>query len=345
MKTTLKQNTHEFYVSGMHCAACEVLIENKFKKNSKVKSVKASLSKSLVKVESNYRDKESLRNELSLLIEKHGYKLHNSKSETIKKIKWIEFLTAIPVALSVIVLFLVLQKIGIIKLVSTTEINYPFIFLTGIIASVSTCMAVVGGLVLSLSSTYSKETKSFRPQIIFHLSRIISFFFLGGVIGLIGAAFKLTSTVTFIIDLILFLVMVILAINLMDVFPFFRGLQLRMPKFISQKFINNPEISSQAAPILLGTITFFLPCGFTQAMQVQALSTGNFVNGALTMLVFALGTFPVLFAISFLSEKFSQGLQSSLFFKIAGLIIIFFAIVNLAGGLAAAGFISPIFNF
>ena len=95
-------------------------------------------------------------------------------------------------------------------------------------------------------------------------------------------------------------------------------------------------------PILLGMSTFFLPCGFTQSMQVYALTTGDVLSGAMTMLVFSLGTLPVLALISFASVKLSKNLQSGLFFKTAGFIIIFFAIFNLLAALVAVGLINPL---
>ena len=47
-----------------------------------------------------------------------------------------------------------------------------------------------------------------------------------------------------------------------------------------------------------GAATFFLPCGFTQAVQLYALSTGSPVSAGLTMAVFAVGTSPGLLALA-----------------------------------------------
>jgi sulfite exporter TauE/SafE len=60
------------------------------------------------------------------------------------------------------------------------------------------------------------------------------------------------------------------------------------------------------------------------------------------MLVFSLGTLPVLALISFASVKLSKNLQSGLFFKTAGFIIIFCAIFNLLAALVAVGLINPL---
>jgi len=239
---------------------------------------------------------------------------------------------------------LLLQKAGVINLASSTgEITYPFVFSIGIIASLSTCMAVVGGLVLSLSSNYAKANQA-KPMILFHISRIVGFFILGGLIGLVGSTFVLTPGISFILNLVLFIVMLIMAINLLDVLPVARKLQFRMPKFIGKRAIQISKTNNFLTPVLLGVATFLLPCGFTQSMQLYSLTAGNFLTGALTMLVFALGTFPVLALISFTSAKFSKGLQSGLFFKTAGFIIILFAIFNFTAALTAVGIIDPIFN-
>ncbi|MEO6728567.1 MAG: sulfite exporter TauE/SafE family protein [Candidatus Dojkabacteria bacterium] len=339
MNKILTNQKKEFYVDGMHCAACELLIEKRISKVNGVKNVNAKLNEGKVYIESV---RGLTATELSKLVEKDGYRILDKKHKKIKNKT--NLIKAFFVALVFFSLFLLLQKLGIIDLASGNgQVTLPFVFLVGIIASLSTCMAVVGGLVLSLSSNYAKEHQA-KPMILFHASRIIGFFILGGVIGLIGSAFILTPIMSFILNLALFFVMLIMAINLLDIFPFVRKLQLKMPKFIGRRALNVGESNNNLTPILLGAATFFLPCGFTQSMQLYSLTTGSFLTGAITMLVFALGTFPVLALISFASTKLSKGLQSELFFKVAGFIIIFFAIFNFLGALTAVGLISPIFN-
>jgi hypothetical protein len=84
-------------------------------------------------------------------------------------------------------------------------------------------------------------------------------------------------------------------------------------------------------PIILGALTFFLPCGFTQAMQIYALGTGNFIQGGLIMALFALGTAPGLLGIGGLSTLGGKK-KSSTFFVIAGIIVVAFGLFNLANG-------------
>jgi sulfite exporter TauE/SafE len=197
-------------------------------------------------------------------------------------------------------------------------------------------MAVVGGIVLSISSTFSKS-KNYKPMIAFHIARLVGFIVLGGLIGLIGSAFIITPIISFVMTVIIFLVMVIMGFNLLQIFPWLNKFQPKIPKSFGKKSLDLKNTSSYIGVILLGVSTFILPCGFTQSMQIYSLSTGSFVNGALTMFVFALGTLPVLGLISFASMKFSKAIQSGLFFKIAGFLVLFFAIFNLYSSIRGLG--------
>ena len=116
-----------------------------------------------------------------------------------------------------------------------------------------------------------------------------------------------------------------------------------MPKFLSRHALGVSKLNHTLTPMLVGVATFFLPCGFTQSMQLYTLTTGSFAVGALTMLSFALGTLPILALLSFSSFSIGDGAKKSIFFKTAGLIVILFAIFNLMNALVAIGAIPPIF--
>lgn len=340
---------HTFHVHGMHCASCVLLTESELGDLPHITSVKSSLETQTVEVEGDFSDKtlEEIAEELTLPLHAHGYKISTERKplDRFGVKRWAEFKIAVPVALGFALLFVILQKLGIVNLVNTESLTYGTAFLIGLVASLSTCMAVVGGLVLSLSATFAKEGDKVRPQILFHLGRIISFFILGGVIGALGAAFTLSTTMTFILNLVIGVVMLILGINLLDTFPWAKRLQPAMPKFIARHARGISKLNHSLTPILIGVATFFLPCGFTQSMQLYTLTTGDFLSGGLTMLTFALGTLPVLALVSFSSLSIKNHSKSGIFFKSAGLVVIMFALFNLINNLVIIGLIPPIFNF
>lgn len=339
------KKTYTLHVKGMHCKACIVMIESELKDLAGVLSVHASLNNHSVEVAGNFGEQtpEAIAEFLSGPVKKHGYNLTVEKEAYIAG--WNDFKLAIPIALGFAVLFIVLQKLGIVNLVSAGDVGYGTAFVVGLIASVSTCMAIVGGLVLSISANFAKEGDKVRPQVLFHAGRIVSFFLLGGVIGALGSAFQLGSTGVFVLSLLVGAVMLILGINLLDVFPMMKKLQPTMPRFFSAHLMEIKKINHTLTPLLVGVLTFFLPCGFTQSMQLYALSTGNFWSGALIMLSFALGTLPVLALLSFTSLGIHDKMKSGIFFKTAGLVVIFFAVFNIINSLVAVGAIPPVFSF
>lgn len=334
-----------FHIHGMHCDACVLLTESELQELPNITSVKSSLKNHSVEVIGDFGDKtpEQIAEELTVPVRSHGYTI--SVEKQIVQKKWSEFKIALPIAIGFIVLFIVLQKIGLVNLVNSGNVTYGTAFVIGIIASLSSCMAVVGGLLLSMSATFAKEGNTKKPQIMFHLGRIVSFFVLGGAIGAIGSAFTLNSSVTFVLSFVIGIVMLILGINLLDTFPWAKKFQPSMPKFIARRAHSVAKFNHTFTPLLVGVVTFFLPCGFTQSMQLYTLTTGSFLTGGFTMLAFALGTLPVLALLSFSSFNINNNPKSGIFFKTAGLIVILFALFNIISSFAAIGLIPPIFNF
>lgn len=334
---------YTLYAHGMHCNACVVLTESELKEHKNVASVKANLKTRSVEISGDFGDTplEEIAQELSGLLSQHTL---STKTEE-KRTDWKEFQIAIPIAIGFAAAFILLQKLGIVNLISASNVTYGTAFVVGIIASLSTCMAVVGGLVLSMSATFAREGDKVRPQVLFHVGRIASFFILGGVVGVLGAVFSLGVTGTFVLSLTIGFVMLILGINLLDIFHFTKRLQPSMPKFLARHALGVTKLNHTLTPALIGIVTFFLPCGFTQSMQVFTLSTGSFMRGGFTMLAFALGTLPVLALISFSSFSIQNSSKSGIFFKSAGLIVILFALFNLINSFVAMGIIPPVFNF
>ncbi len=341
----MSQKTFTLHVHGMTCSACVVLTENELAEDPRITAAKSNLANHTVEITGDFGEMtlEQIATELTPLISEHGYSLAIHKQK--KSVDWKEFAIALPIAFGFGFLFILLQKLGIVNLVNTGSLTYDTAFVIGLIASVSTCMAVVGGLLLSMSATFAKDGGKIRPQLLFHIGRIVSFFLLGGLIGTVGAVFQFGSTGTFVLGIIVSLVMLILGINLLDVFEFTKRLQPAMPKWLSKHALNVSKLNHTFTPALVGIATFFLPCGFTQSMQIATLQTGNFLEGGLTMLAFALGTFPVLALVSFSSLSIQNNSKAGIFFKSAGLIVILFAVFTILNSFVGIGLIPPLFTF
>jgi len=266
-----------------------------------------------------------------------------------KKIK--SLLAALVLGIIVLGLFFLLQKADIVNLIPEGNLTIWTALFIGVIASLSSCLAVVGGLILSLSAKISQDDSTRdassrvninRPIILFHIGRIAGFAIMGGILGAIGQTISISHTAIAALGIAASIVMIILGLNLLDIFRVTRRLQVSLPNKIFDKIIDAEKGFS--APLIVGAATFFLPCGFTQSMQFAALSCGSFWLGATIMSAFAIGTLPVLSLISFSSFKFSHTKYAPLFFKTAGVVVIGLGVFSLSAGLASLGIIRPLFN-
>lgn len=328
--------TQTFHVDGMHCASCVFYLEETLPGHGGVARAKADLRARSVTVTGDLPDDaDALASTLTGVIAESGYRLVREKPST--KPNYREFLVAVPAAATAIVGFVLLQRLGIVNLVSAGDVTYGTALLVGLIASVSTCLAVVGGLVLSLSANAAKRQARWSSQALFHVGRLGGFFLLGGAIGSAGTVFQLGLVGNVVLSLAVAVVMLILGINLLDAFPALARLQPKLPSHFARRAKRASESSHAFAPLLVGVGTFFLPCGFTQSMQVYTLSTGSFVSGALTMLFFALGTLPVLALLSFGALEISHKPWKGTFFKAAGIVVIVLALFNAWNALRALG--------
>ena len=339
------EQSHQFYVVGMHCRACILVTESELQDVPYITRAVSSLETCSVVVTGDFgeRSQSQLVDELSQVLIKHGYSLSLERPVVHKN--WDDFKIAIPVVAGFSIIFVVLQKLGLVNLVNTGTVTYGTAFAVGVVASLSSCMAVVGGLLLSMSATFAKQGDRVRPQLLFHSGRLTSFFVLGGVIGALGASFTLSVGMSIALNMVIGVVMLILGINLLDIFPWAKKLQPAMPRFLSRRAHAISTLNHALTPLLVGVATFFLPCGFTQSMQLYTLTTGSFLAGGFTMLSFAMGTLPVLALISVSSLSVKNSKWAGVFFKSAGLIVIVFAVFNLINSLVIAGWISPVFNF
>lgn len=220
--------------------------------------------------------------------------------------------------------------------------GYGLVFLIGLVASVSSCIAVTGGLLVALAAKYNEVTDTrpglqrLKPLVYFNAGRIISYTLLGGAVGALGSVLTLSSEVTGILTIAASVVMILLGIHMLRLFPSVSRLLPRLPKVFGQQILDLSRRDIRGGAFVLGALTFFLPCGFTQALQLYVLAKGSFTDGALTMLAFSLGTLPALLSLSALSS-FARGAFQKRFLKIAGAAVVVLGLMNIQYGFVLTG--------
>jgi sulfite exporter TauE/SafE len=220
----------------------------------------------------------------------------------------------------------------------------------GLTAAVSTCMAMVGGLVLGFSASHAAAvgatgsalpafTTRMRPQFAFNAGRIIGFGILGAALGAIGSTVGLPTRIMGVLALAVAVVMFLLGIRLTGISPRMAAWSPRLPAGLAGLLGIDAAAGrpySDVRTALVGAATFFLPCGFTQAVQVYALSTGTPLTAGVIMATFAVGTTPGLLAVASVPE-IATGRRRGTVLQVVGVVVLAFSLINVTSGLRLLG--------
>jgi plastocyanin domain-containing protein len=128
--------------------------------------------------------------------------------------------------------------------------------------------------------------------------------------------------------------MIIMGLNMMNIFPWLRKFNIRMPKSIGQKIYSG---KINRGPFFIGLLNGLMPCGPLQSMQLYALGTGSVIAGAASMFFFSLGTVPLMFGLGALSTILSKKFTGKLM-KFSAILVVILGIGMITRGMSLAGF-------
>ncbi|MBI3956899.1 MAG: sulfite exporter TauE/SafE family protein [Candidatus Kerfeldbacteria bacterium] len=332
-------------IAGMHCRSCEILLEEHIGQVQGVRSVQVSYKNGQADVgfKTHCRpDDHAIENAVKTAGYSVGY---------AEKPRWLsrtvrDYWEVGIAALLLLALYFVARWTGLLGVsVQTENLSIPFAVVIGLVAGVSTCMAVVGGLVLGISARYGEQHpdatpwQKFRPHLLFNVGRIGGYAAFGGLLGALGSVLRLSNGVLALLTIGVGIVMMLLGLKLTGLSPRLKQTSITLPSWIGKRLglSRAQQKTGVRSSLLTGALTFFLPCGFTQAMQLYAISSGSFGRGALVLALFALGTAPALLSIGGLTSVV-KGVFARRFYTTVGLAVLVFGLVNVRNGVALTGF-------
>ena len=337
-------------IEGMTCGTCERRIERHVGRIPSVEGVTASATHARVEVIS--RDPLPAV-ALAEAIEAAGYRIGRTAWLARDPRTWLAaagglaLVAAIAVAAELTGLTSIASRAG-----SIGEGGLVVAGLLGLAAGVSTCMALTGGLILALSAAFATNRPAaadtsvalrLRPTVVFLGGRIAGFAVLGAALGAVGSAVVLPSIVVAALMMVVAVGMTILGVRLTGLSPRIAAWSPTLPAGLGRRLgFDEGDVTrySDTRAVTLGAATFFLPCGFTQAVQVYALSTGSPLFAGMIMAVFALGTAPGLLALGGLPALLPPRMRPAVL-RLVGVVVIGFAVVNASAGLRLVG-VAPV---
>ncbi len=331
---------------GMTCTSCEMRIENALKKLEGVAESKAIFSSSNVYV--TYDANVIGLDRIIETVEKLDYRVRNKPQEHLASGtdagKAAGDRTSINQFLGFGIILFALYVIinNTVGFDFIPEVNqsmgYGILFVVGLLTSLH-CIAMCGGINLSQCISYrpedetAKKQSKLKPSLLYNCGRVISYTVIGGIVGALGSAISFSGAAKGIVAIASGVFMVIMGLNMLNVFPWLRRLNPRMPRIFGSTIRNN---NGRYGPFYVGLLNGLMPCGPLQAMQIYALGTGSFAAGAVSMFLFSLGTVPLMFGFgaisSVLSGKFTQKML-----KVSAMLVMVLGIVMVNRGLALSG--------
>jgi sulfite exporter TauE/SafE/copper chaperone CopZ len=328
-----------YHIAGTHCRSCQILLEQRLVQAPGISSARVDYrtGKTTVRFAHGAVPDETA---IARSVQEAGYRLVTAPIKRTfvshDPADWIDMLIA---GCFVFILFLAYRITGLDRLTGglTAATSASGALVVGLVAGISTCMALIGSLVLALSARhaqrypYATSWQRIRPNLAFNAGRVLGFAALGGLAGTLGSVFRLEGGLLGFIIVAAGAMMVLLGVKLTGLLPRLDALTLPASLARLTGLGGTTSGYSHTRAVGMGALTFFLPCAFTQTMQVLAISTGSFVQGAAVMAAFALGTAPGLMAIGSIAG-FAKGAGGRMLLKTAGVAVLLLGIWNIGNG-------------
>lgn len=212
-------------------------------------------------------------------------------------------------------------------------------FLLGFFSTMH-CIGMCGGIIGALSLSLPVEIRNHKPRLFtfvlsYNVGRLISYSLAGLVAGAVGTSvlqstgFDQGHAFLRIIGVVM---MIAIGIYLTGWLPQLASVEkIGIPVWkrlepIGRKLV---PVSSLPKALVYGLIWGWLPCGMVYFVLIWALTAGDAVLGALTMLAFGLGTLPTLITAGFMTSWITRFAHSTRARQVVGLLIIAMAIGSL----------------
>ncbi|HHV51125.1 MAG TPA: heavy metal transporter [Clostridiales bacterium] len=322
-------------IEGMTCLSCEKRIEKALRGKKGITGANVSFTSGTAKITFNER-LISLEKIIDTIQQLGYWVAKEPPKPAIARV--------IGIAAAMIVLYLVLNLLGVFNIFNAfpqagETTGYGMLFVIGLLTSLH-CVAMCGGINLSQSVPQSigNSVKSpLIPSLLYNAGRVVSYTLVGGIVGAAGSVISFSGAMKGAVQIAAGIFMVIMGLNMLNLFPALKKLTPRIPNFFASEISRGRH---SKAPFVVGLLNGLMPCGPLQAMQLYALSTGSLIKGAISMLIFSLGTVPLMFGLgalsSYLSRKFTHKMMA-----VCAVLVVFLGFSMLGSGLSLSGLSLP----
>ncbi|GGH39371.1 membrane protein [Mangrovimonas yunxiaonensis] len=191
------------------------------------------------------------------------------------------------------------------------------------------CVGMCGPIAFMLPVDRSNSVKKVSQITLYHVGRILAYALIGIFFGMAGKSlqiFGLQQQLSIVVG-ILMIVIVILPYKTFNKYNFSKPLHQAISK-LKSKLGQALKKKTADTFLTIGFLNGFLPCGLVYMAVFGAMVTGSVINSALYMVLFGLGTIPLMttaiYIGKFLNTTIKQRIQNAIpvFVVIIGLLFI-----------------------
>lgn len=204
------------------------------------------------------------------------------------------------------------------------------------------CVGMCGPIALALPLNRNSKWGVFSGNAVYSIGRLSSYFILGLVFGLLGSGFHLFGIQQY-------LSMVIGIGIILGVLLQKNYFNLRLPAFYL-RFVNRLKDAlgkafqrrSKMNLLSIGFINGFLPCGLVYMAIAGSVSMAKPIQGGLFMVLFGMGTLPLMWAVAIFGNQLSQQYAQKLKQAVPVFLILLGILFILRGANLGIPYLSPL---
>lgn len=182
------------------------------------------------------------------------------------------------------------------------------VFLVGLLTSTH-CIGMCGGILLAQTTDARGVTGRSKRGLIasaaYNGGRVVSYTAVGALCGALGAVITYTPNIKSMVFTVAGALVLLIGLRMAGILPGLRSTETELPGACSLNARTRRRFAGR--PLIIGLLTGVMPCGALSAMWLCAMSSGSAARGALVMLVFSLGTVPLLFLFGALQSFLPRG--------------------------------------
>lgn len=169
-------------------------------------------------------------------------------------------------------------------------------FFVGLLGSFH-CIGMCGPIAIALPIPNSNNLSFITGRLLYNLGRVVTYSFLGAVFGLLGSRLVISGfqqSVSIVLGVVI-VILVLIPPKYKAIVTQHKSIQkfsLPLKSGISDLF----KRGTFSAMFLIGILNGFLPCGLVYIALAGAIASGDAISGSAVMILFGLGTVPIMFA-------------------------------------------------